>query len=99
VGEIARGAGGPQATMNPCKLCGLNLDLVGRTHRCIQRVANASPPANDVANAAAIAMANATSTYKYRDVDKRRAYMRDLMKKYRAKLKRQSDQQQQISER
>jgi hypothetical protein len=61
--------------MRPCKLCGLDLDLVGKSHRCIPRVANTTPTAVDVANA----MANKASTYRYRDAEKRRAYMRRYM--------------------
>jgi hypothetical protein len=66
--------------MRACKECGLDLDLVGRSHRCVPRVANATQAAADVANA----MANRTRTYRYRDVEKRRAYMREFMRRKRA---------------
>jgi hypothetical protein len=69
-----------KGTMRPCKLCGLDLDLVGKSHRCIPRVANTVPVVGDVANA----MANSATTYRYRDVAKRRTYMRDLMRRRRA---------------
>jgi hypothetical protein len=64
--------------MRPCKDCGLDLDLVGKSHRCIPRVANTVAVTDDVANT----VANATSTYRYRDVERRRAYMRDYMRRY-----------------
>jgi hypothetical protein len=76
--------------MRPCKICGLDLDLVGRSHRCVPRVANSALPmaniVDDVANTPppAVDVANSTSTYRYRDAERRRAYMRELMRKKRA---------------
>jgi hypothetical protein len=64
--------------LRPCKDCGLDLDLVGKSHRCIPRMANTVAATDDVANT----MANTTSTYRYRDVERRRAYMRDYMRRY-----------------
>ena len=76
--------------MKLCPHCGANLALVGGAHRCIQRVANASP--NPMANGMGVAnsMANkrsdiGASTYRYRDADVRRGYMRNYMRRYRAK--------------
>jgi hypothetical protein len=63
--------------MRPCKLCGLDLDLVGRSHRCIPRVANVVPVVVDVANS----VANTSGIYRYRDVGKRHAYLRDFMRR------------------
>ncbi len=69
--------------VKPCTLCGLDLDLVGKTHRCVPRVANNPPPVVvNVANAVE-PMANTkpdvANTYRYRDVEKRRSYMRTYM--------------------
>ena len=58
-----------------CPICGANLALVGRVHRCMANKASPKPPmANNMAN-----------TYRYRDEAKRRAYMRAYMAKKRAK--------------
>jgi hypothetical protein len=67
--------------MRPCTDCGLDLDLVGKSHRCVPRVANTAPVVVDVANA----VANKASTYRYRDAGKRRAYMRELMRAKRSR--------------
>jgi hypothetical protein len=56
---------------NNCERCGANLDLVGRVHRCIER------PQIEVPQAVAV-------TYRHRDPETRRAYMRDYMRKRRA---------------
>lgn len=83
---------------DPCPLCGANINLVGRAHNCTQRIAAAPLGCvanNDVANAAAdvVNMANASKapgrnraslTYRYRNPDTRRLYMRDLMRRKRA---------------
>jgi hypothetical protein len=74
--------------MKLCPHCGANLALVGATHRCIQRVANtmanASSVANDMANK--VRPRAGVSTYRYRDADARRGYMRDYMRQYRRKI-------------
>jgi hypothetical protein len=57
-----------------CPKCGRNLALVGRVHNC---VANAP---DVVANA----VANALEPYRrYKDKEKRKAYMREYMRKKR----------------
>lgn len=61
-----------------CLKCGANLDLVGFVHNCRPRMANAPP---DMANEAEPV---ANSTYRYRDVEKRRTYMRDYMRRRRS---------------
>jgi hypothetical protein len=51
-------------------------------------VANATDLANDLANQRTANVANASAgTYRYRDVEKRRAYMRNHMRQVRAKQK------------
>jgi hypothetical protein len=81
-----------------CIKCGKRLELVGRIHHCVLRpdaqrviddaiaaanpVANAAnPPANigKAVNASSAAAVSATTS-----TDKRRAYMRELMRKRRA---------------
>ena len=65
--------------MRACADCGLDMDLVGKSHRCIPRVANTAPVVVDVANMSepmANSVANTkpdvANTYRYRDVVKRR---------------------------
>jgi hypothetical protein len=69
--------------MRPCKLCGLDLDLVGKSHRCVPRVSRtAAANTDDGARSAANVAANAPASYarwRIRDVEKRRAYMRRYM--------------------
>jgi hypothetical protein len=55
---------------NNCPRCGKNLALVGIRHNCVAN--KPEPMANDVAN-----------TYRYRDAEKRKAYMREFMRKKR----------------
>jgi hypothetical protein len=90
---------------NPCLLCGANLNVVGKVHRCVPLQIGTAPTNIDVANektsdlANASSMANdandrlanetpgrnrASSTYRYRNPDKRRLYMRVLMRQRRA---------------
>jgi hypothetical protein len=60
-----------------CVKCGKNLALVGRVHNCTHTMANTQ----DVVANTASGMANVTpGTYKYRDAEKRRAYMREYMR-------------------
>jgi hypothetical protein len=83
--------------MNRCKQCGVDMDKWGRMHVCRPRPTAVSAEhlanSSDVANAASMAndgLANApgrnraSSTYRYRNPDKRRTYQRDLMRKLRA---------------
>lgn len=74
-----------------CPKCGSNLALVGRTHRCVaNEVANepdvANVPTKNVANAEVdVANTSDAKTYRYRDPEKRRTYMKTYMKKRREK--------------
>jgi hypothetical protein len=81
------------AKSDPCPRCGANLRLVGRAHNCIPRsvatvaadMANTCHVANDMANRSTVDVANkASTTYRYRDVETRRNYMRTLMRRKRA---------------
>jgi hypothetical protein len=67
---------------NNCPRCGKNLALVGNSHRCMAN--KPDPVANkvDIVANEPIAMAN-TKTYRYRDAEKRKAYMREYMRKKR----------------
>jgi hypothetical protein len=68
-----------------CHKCGKNLALVGRVHNCTPLLmANAMANAVDMANTP-LEPILAPAAYKYRDAEKRRAYMRELMRKKRAK--------------
>lgn len=76
----------PTLNPNTCARCGAHLALVGRSHRCVPNsVPNADkgdPVPNDVPN-------NATPLrvlqWKADNADHYRAYMRELMRKRRAK--------------
>jgi hypothetical protein len=48
-------------------------------------LANTTLTTLDVANTATNVVANESNTYRYRDVEKRRAYQREYMRKVRAK--------------
>lgn len=66
--------------MSLCEVCGANLEIVGRRHRCV-------PMANipgDVANSDENMANSVANTYRYRDPEKRRAYMREYMRRRRA---------------
>jgi hypothetical protein len=79
---------------DPCPLCGANRNVVGKVHRCLPLQIVAEPTSTDVANLPSMAnehLANntpgrnrASTTYRYRNPDKRRTYMRDLMRRRRA---------------
>jgi hypothetical protein len=65
-----------------CSRCGKNLALVGRIHNCVANtMANTITMANVVANTWEVAQP--VATYKYRDAEKRRAYMKSYMAKRR----------------
>jgi hypothetical protein len=68
------------------KFRGLDLNLVGWQHRCVPGVSEPALPlvANKVANADAV-VANKRSSRRgnYRDLEKRRTYMREFMRKKR----------------
>jgi len=82
-----------------CSLCGAIRNVEGRVHRCLplQIAPTASPKAdvaNELANDANDRLANntpgrnrASTTYRFRNPDKRRLYMRDLMRQRRAEGK------------
>jgi hypothetical protein len=54
--------------------------LVGRVHNCSRIAAHRDELANAMAN---LAQPMANETYKYRNAEKRRAYMREYMRKKR----------------
>ena len=71
-----------------------NDDVANKVANSIEIMANKkSDVANKVANSIEIMankksdVANISSTYRYRDADKRRSYQRDYMRERRAKLK------------
>lgn len=66
------------ANSDRCPDCGASYALVGRTHLC-RAVAVALPPPTKTRPAN-----GGSPTYRYRDPAKRRAYMRDKMRKRRA---------------
>jgi hypothetical protein len=83
---------------NTCSVCGANIDMVGRSHRCIPKSAAERQPsqAGSIPKAGVaqtrstrerdgVASVEQPSTYKYRDPDKWRAYMRGYMAKRREK--------------
>lgn len=57
-----------------CPDCGASYAMVGRVHRCVRRIQNTEHRA---------VVADTSGTYKYRDADKRRSYMRDYMRRKR----------------
>ncbi|HEY6019276.1 MAG TPA: hypothetical protein VIY48_05045 [Candidatus Paceibacterota bacterium] len=67
---------------NNCSICGLNMDFVGRSHRCIP-TKHVTAIVNTVHGTDYRAADGTIPTYQYRDPDKRRAYMRELMRKRR----------------
>jgi hypothetical protein len=90
----------PRQVPDPCPLCGVDVSIWGRLHTCRPRSAATTPArADHLANTSNPDMANADSmandtpapgrnraspTYRYRNPDKRRLYMRDLMRRKRA---------------
>ena len=75
---------------NICPTCMANMDMVGVSHRCIRRAKPVSEPIDykaireDIKDRFPDTLAVLGGTYKYRDADSRRAYMRDYMKRYRS---------------
>lgn len=76
---------------NICKLCMANMDLVGRVHNCVPVLAAAhSQHDEDQQEREQDAKATGVhgrSAYKYRDPEKRRAYMREYMSRRRKAAK------------
>lgn len=89
---------------NACEICGANLAMVGKMHRCLPRVlahpvivrdaVAGSAPDLDRAEAALPEISAAprheavpSSTYRYRDPERRREQQRDLMRRRRAEGK------------
>ena len=70
-----------------CVRCGANLALVGRMHNCSGALLVKGPPPVVPAPVKVVAppAAEPKSSYRYRDPDKWRAYMRGYMAKRRAK--------------
>jgi hypothetical protein len=69
---------------NNCAQCGANLALVGRVHRCVPAVVTAQQTSVGQQEPVDSAKPSTGSTYRYRDPEKWRAYMRDYMRKRRA---------------
>ena len=79
---------------NNCAVCGANLNMVGRSHRCIPKIVRRVEQSNQLTSPGGSAKEPSpvvgdnpvqarTITYKYRDPEKRRAYQRELMRKKR----------------
>lgn len=74
------------ANADRCPACGAMYALVGYRHHCVPRVrAEPVPAAVKVAAPKAAPVAPEFPTYRHRDPEKRRAYMRDYMRRKRAK--------------
>lgn len=69
--------------MDKCNICGANLALVGRIHNC--RPQAKATPTPLVANAAPVVVNKVANSRhgQYADKEKRRAYMREYMRKKR----------------
>ena len=68
-----------------CAVCGASIALVGLRHRCIPpdiEIVAGGPPLPEPQLTKTL-----DSTYRYRNVDERRAYMRGYMQRRRAKEK------------
>jgi len=65
-----------------CPKCGALYAIVGTAHRC-GGGSNKEPPAS----AAAAPAAEVLASYRYRDVERRRLYMRDYMRRYRERVR------------
>lgn len=72
-----------------CPICHGMLAIIGRVHRCVPRVVVAEispdPTPETVRGAQEFLKAAQETTYRYRDPEKWRAYMRDYMRRKRAK--------------
>ena len=68
--------------MDGCPVCGANLALVGRSHHCRPR--KIEPVTVPVSQPEAVTNPEpVANTYRYRDPEARRAYMRDYMRRRR----------------
>ena len=67
-----------------CPTCGAAYALVGRVHRCMSKP-EPKPDVHDVTPSKPAKLPK--GRYRYRDADQWRAYMRDWMRKRRAKQK------------
>ena len=63
-----------------CADCGAVYALVGLRHRCVARTVEA------VSERVPSRIDGEGSTYRYRDAERRRVYMRDYMKRRRARV-------------
>ena len=64
---------------NNCSVCGANIDMVGRSHRCVPISVTEVIAALPIGRQQRIAR----KTYQYRNEEQRRIYMRDYMRKRR----------------
>lgn len=74
---------------NICPLCMANMDLVGRVHNCVP-VPKASMTREEIKRHSdrtleRIARGEVLGTYRYRDPEKRKTYMREYMRKRRGR--------------
>jgi hypothetical protein len=75
-----------------CDLCGANLALVGRPHRCVPKAVSVANDADTVANTASVANNGASvankaprwASWRSRNPDLYRERQRDLMRRRRA---------------
>ncbi len=66
--------------MTNCERCGASLAIVGRVHRCV-------PSAQAIEAPTFVTVVHDKATYRHRDGDAWRTYMRDYMRAYRARKK------------
>lgn len=64
-----------------CEVCGANLDIVGRVHRCVPLPGKTEVPLEKVTKN--LRHVYGKSTHMYRDKEKWRLYMREYMRKRR----------------
>jgi hypothetical protein len=76
----------PQPDTNLCPKCGVNIALVGRSHRCIAKQEPVAKPIEVMAKPVAKQPKDDAACYlRYRDPEARRAYMRTYMKEWMRK--------------
>jgi len=74
--------------MTNCPKCGLSLALVGRNHRCRsnpekpEQISAAGAGTRPAKSSADALEKIPSTTYQYRDPEKRRSYLREYMREY-----------------
>ena len=76
-------------TLTNCPECGVSYAMVGRVHRCVPKTAASCLGVSSSGERGPDLEAGLArgSTYRHRDPDKWRAYMKDYMRGYRARRK------------